>query len=375
MSKLVDQFRMTDDSGSERKEIVFNLGDLVAREMAQKALEKVKVVEYQYLLELLNHSKLEPGCLYRLTDYQAYTAQDGTIAENHRFDILLMATDVNRLAEEAFALHNENDTYFKKCNLSAWRIWYCLNGDSSRFSWVDNHAPDYRGVIYRMIDEFNNDLPYDFKNIKVHDMDGRSVYAFNTEVDGEDVDFTVYVNSIPEESMDVAIFPYKNKIKTSFENNHVRSIPIIVLRGFYDNIEEFYGPHNITIGANCNNIELKGSMFNVSIGDNCDNISFSESRRIVIGDNCRNLGFFNAYNVTFHVGASSCYCDPNITVHDSIFCSQSQIHITGTVADVRLFVLPGGHGTVDITQKNMQSGWLVATNSNGNTRLISWYDL
>lgn len=40
MSKLVDQFRMTDDSGSEKKEIVFNLGDLTAREWAHSAKEK-----------------------------------------------------------------------------------------------------------------------------------------------------------------------------------------------------------------------------------------------------------------------------------------------------------------------------------------------
>lgn len=37
MSKLVDSFRMTDESGGGKKEIVFNLGDITARELADEA--------------------------------------------------------------------------------------------------------------------------------------------------------------------------------------------------------------------------------------------------------------------------------------------------------------------------------------------------
>lgn len=125
--------------------------------------------------------------------------------------------------------------YFCKSNLSAWRVWYCLDNDKSRFAWTDErpyiidsdngfqyyraqgddeegyyawYTPaddinvytqsetpstgdslwyknngeiiDYdgdkvtwfsligegRGVIYRLIDEWNNDVGYDFKNIQ-----------------------------------------------------------------------------------------------------------------------------------------------------------------------------------------------------------------
>ena len=135
--------------------------------------------------------------------------------------------------------------YFQNSNLSAWKVWYCLDNDKSRFAWADDSVddkaiisfevegfgrvtlprkesedvvvnetqcyawgypdtntayttseqpvigdkvfqleeglvefstiesvseptglPNGRGVIYRLIDEFNNDVAYDFKNIQ-----------------------------------------------------------------------------------------------------------------------------------------------------------------------------------------------------------------
>ena len=38
-----------------------------------------------------------------------------------------------------------------------------MDNDTNRFVWADDTG---RGVIYRMIDEYNNDCPYDFKNIQ-----------------------------------------------------------------------------------------------------------------------------------------------------------------------------------------------------------------
>lgn len=49
------------------------------------------------------------------------------------------------------------------CNLEAWQLWYTIDNDTNRFTWADN--TNGKGVIYRMIDEQNNDCPYDFKNI------------------------------------------------------------------------------------------------------------------------------------------------------------------------------------------------------------------
>lgn len=141
--------------------------------------------------------------------------------------------------------------YFQNCKLEAWKVWYSLDNDTTRFAWADdgeiptigpnsnflyqrypegdtilycwktpgttayhytksefpkigdgiyihiNGEPhtsidnyDYddpvgvvsgfgRGVIYRMIDEFNNDCPYDFKNIQFNTKVSDGLYNSN----------------------------------------------------------------------------------------------------------------------------------------------------------------------------------------------------
>ena len=39
-----------------------------------------------------------------------------------------------------------------------------MDNDTERFAWANDSLG--HGVIYRMIDEYNNDCPYDFKNIQ-----------------------------------------------------------------------------------------------------------------------------------------------------------------------------------------------------------------
>ena len=220
-------------------------------------------VSYNELVSLRNNANLIPGCWYRITDYVTTTSQENTMSAGHQFDVLVLATDVNVLSEEARAINHEeevdpnkpirygseyvgaseydnlylfeatgesvvaqsgitywklkgyyvdngniveapselmfvttsnppvigepvymgstleealeatflnigepiaeNTDYFENCNLNAWKIWYCLDNDESRFAWAD--SKNGSGVIYRMIDEWNNDCPYDFKNI------------------------------------------------------------------------------------------------------------------------------------------------------------------------------------------------------------------
>ena len=55
-------------------------------------------------------------------------------------------------------------SHFENSNLEAWEIKYCLDNDTDRFAWAD--TTNGRGVIYYMKDEFNNEAPYDFKNIQ-----------------------------------------------------------------------------------------------------------------------------------------------------------------------------------------------------------------
>ena len=54
--------------------------------------------------------------------------------------------------------------YFSGMRLEAWKLKYTLENDRLKYYWAD--PVNGKGVIYRMIDEYENDLPYDFKNIQ-----------------------------------------------------------------------------------------------------------------------------------------------------------------------------------------------------------------
>ena len=182
-------------------------------------------VTYGQLVEMRQAALLEPGMLYRITDYATTTVQENTRSAGHQFDIVVMALDSKTLAERAWAMPHDGDEYFKNSKLEAWQLWYCLDNDVARFMWADgggfkiedndtafrrNPSSDTgdfygwtdgetllftntlypavgtqtyddqfspadkvkevvaggKGVIYRMIDEFFNDCPYDFKNIQ-----------------------------------------------------------------------------------------------------------------------------------------------------------------------------------------------------------------
>lgn len=98
-------------------------------------------VEYLELLSLRNEAKLVPGRRYRITDYITTTNAENTKSAGHRFDIILVADTDSSLNENAYAtLHNEDD-YFIKSNLSAWKLKYCLDNDVTRFSWAYPDEP------------------------------------------------------------------------------------------------------------------------------------------------------------------------------------------------------------------------------------------
>ncbi len=123
-------------------------------------------VTYAKLVTLRNNGKLTPGMLYRITDYITTTTQTDTQSAGHPFDVIVLALSESELSEQAWAIQSERDAdgYFSNSKLEAWQIWYCLDNDTSRFAWADTE--NGKGVIYRMMDEHNNDCPYDFKNIQ-----------------------------------------------------------------------------------------------------------------------------------------------------------------------------------------------------------------
>jgi len=144
--------------------------EYVTKDELQDAVENINPtpmvsVTYSELVDLRNNGELIAGMQYRITDYVTTTAQENTRSAGHPFDVIVTADSNNALNEVARACLHEGDDYFlnEAPKLEAWKIWYCLDNDTERFAWADTE--NGKGVIYRMIDEWNNDLPYDFKNI------------------------------------------------------------------------------------------------------------------------------------------------------------------------------------------------------------------
>ena len=162
--KIIDAVKNSEDD--------INLldGRVTDLENAEIDTDQAKSVTYTELVNLRNNNLLVPGMFYRITDYNCSinetTSASGVAgyhSAQHPFDIVLLALSENKLAERGWATHHEGDTYFADCNLAAWQVWYCLDNDINRFTWADN--VNGKGVIYRLIDEWDNDCCYDFKNI------------------------------------------------------------------------------------------------------------------------------------------------------------------------------------------------------------------
>lgn len=105
-------------------------------------------VTWQELKDLRDSGKLIAGMKYRMIDYDTYTSQEGTKSAMHPFDLILTALDNKTLSEECSAIHSARDVdgYFANSNLGAWRVWYCLDNDVSRFSWAAEKGISIAGV-------------------------------------------------------------------------------------------------------------------------------------------------------------------------------------------------------------------------------------
>ena len=257
-------------------------------------LDKLIEITYKKLYDLRRDGKLIPGQQYRITDYNCTTKQENTKSAGHVFDIIVTADSKNKLNEEARAIqHTDYDTdYFAKCNLSAWKLWYCLDNDTNRFAWADN-SDKGRGVIYRMIDEWNNDCPYDFKNIQFNDVNywGYWAYTFNwinDESDNSCEDLSVEQYAHKNEANGYSQ-TYGNVIKPYGKDIHSNSSSSFMLnkcvflntesynngtyRGCYSNAigDEC---HDNIFGNGCYNNTLENGCYSNTFGDECTDNSF-----------------------------------------------------------------------------------------------------
>ena len=314
--------------------------------------------------------ELIPGVQYRITDYQCTTVQVDTQSAGHQFDIIVTADSNNKLNEVARTIRHEGDenlpdatstttdsvtiktAYFANSKLEAWKIWYCLDNDTSRFAWAD--ATNGKGVIYRMIDEWNNDCPYDFKNIqfkrykitkaKQSDLVGtylglKEHNAKSIEIDANDniwcYTFTAQVAVKTEDGFvipDNAPYidgslesPYRHMSSESstYHDNKIGSYLIYNKDEVPTLSGKYYLPDNVFIGyfesttnaaaddscrAYCSyNITLDNDCYSNSFGNNCYSNSFgNDCYSNSFGKGCNSNSFGNnCYSNSFGKGCNS----------------------------------------------------------------------
>ena len=319
-------------------------------------------ITWSFLKELRDNGKLIEGTQYRITDYQCTTVQEDTQSAGHQFDIIVTADSNNKLNEVARAIQHDGDknlpdailttinglitkiAYFANSKLEAWKIWYCLDNDTSRFAWAD--ATNGKGVIYRMIDEWNNDCPYDFKNIQfkrykitnanqsdlvgtylgLKENNAESIeidandniwcYTFTAQAAVKTGDNFVIPNNAPyiDGSLESPYRHMSDESSSTYHDNKIGSYLII-----YDDYEvptlcgKYYLPDNVFIGyfesttnaaaddfcyAYCSyNITLDNNCHSNSFGNNCYSNSF--------GNDCSNNSFGNG--CSYNSFGNGCY--------------------------------------------------------------------
>jgi hypothetical protein len=131
--------------------------DAVNKDYVDNAINEAGVCEeitYEDLVVKVNDSSLTSGKKYLITDYKTVYIQPVTdiVMEGVTEPIAVTAISNSKLAPVAFSPSRPKDI-----------IYYDIENDANKYTWADASG---KGIIYRRIDEFGNDLPYDFKNIK-----------------------------------------------------------------------------------------------------------------------------------------------------------------------------------------------------------------
>ena len=261
----------------------------------QDAVSNSVNITWEKLKDARDNGELVPGKQYRITDYVCTTTQEGTKAKGNNFDIIVTADSGSVLNEVARAALHEGDTYFRNCDLNAWKIWYCLDNDTTRFAWAD--STNGKGVIYRMIDEFGNDVPYDFKNIQFKDPNSNNNYYYYT-FSGYGEDETDYSILRTTNIFSNTISPFYGSDVT---NNAIQTINKILFSvGGDGNCYGNYfgsGCYNITLSFYCCNNTFGNGCYSNSLSPYCSNNTF--------GDNCHSNKLNSS--CTYNIFEYNCY--------------------------------------------------------------------
>ena len=384
-------------NGRISKHIITSTNDVYCK-------KDITEITWSSLKSLRDAGNLVPGQQYRITDYTCTTVKDETKSAGNVFDIIVTADSESILSEEARAIQHEGDTYFANSNLSAWKIWYCLDNDNTRFEWavpgelidtiksttgisetykynssisgikfsnkvynleigvkvringsplvyitktddytlvVEDHtsatsttgisvystSPGGKGIIYRMIDEFGNDVPYDFKNIQFYrqwdsskslwstiskDNTGVPCYTFSSNGNSSTTSFTdmslrrsnniysnvikIYISSSEQHLNNICFFGnscYRNSFGDGCSSNSFGYNTFLNRFGYscFSNIFGNSCNYNI-FGNYCSYNEFGKNFSRNSFGNDCTNNIFSDyCTNNSFGNGCKNINF------------------------------------------------------------------------------------
>lgn len=267
---------------------------------------------YSDLLTLKSNSKLVPGVRYRITDFVTTTKTANTQSAGHPFDVIVLALSQNKLADEARAIQHEGDTYFSSSRLEAWKIWYSTEetSSSSLCDWSVLPSNGGKGTIYRMIDEWGNDCPYDFKNIQ-----------FKRKMTGSEYDptsgtdtwvYTFCSRSFADASKITTLDVYKNVMGIYLPSTNKRALNNIVYLGV-----TFCATNQI--GDYCYNCTFGDNTYDTVIGNSCNNITLgSYGNSISVGVGCSNIEVCPyTMNITIETGVDNTTISTSATGADS----------------------------------------------------------
>ena len=268
-------------------------------------------VTYAELKALRDEGKLIAGQMYRMTDYETTCTWENTQVAGHPFDLVLTALDNKTLDEKCSAIQSarDKDGYFANSNLAAWDVRYCLDNDTERFvwmnadweyvTWVDANG---KGVIYRLTDESENSVPFDFKNIMFSRPLTEGKYDAENGVDTfcytfSCIDWDTY--AIEDHSVKEPIDCCGNKFGDRC----------------YDNVFISHACLYNTLGNECCNNTFQNCNSTV-LGDSCYFINFSECTNNTVGNYCYDITFIDAcFDNVLGDGCSNItlgeYCESN----------------------------------------------------------------
>lgn len=280
-------------------------------------IENCIYTTWEELVDLRNEGNLIPGSDYRITDYECIINNEmGIRSAGHQFDIILTAIDESHLSETGKAAHHAGDTYFADNNLDAWVIKYRLDNDYHNFNWA---IPTGKGVVYYMKDEWNNECPYDFKNImfKRSYHGGRSCWSvINPYSDVACYTFSTSGDAFTSEFSDTSLHGdvnhvYGNVIKEFILNDYLALNNICIFGqmaylntfdvGCCQNTLE-YGCKGNTFAKTCSQNTLNRWCCYNDFGAEISNCYFGQyCSNNVIGNSCYNIVFvsYSGYNTFF----------------------------------------------------------------------------